>query len=840
MKHHILFLIFLFPVFLFAQETATIYGTVIDKKSQEPATVNVVIPSTGKGTVTNIYGEYELEAPVNESFEIQFSGLGYKGYSQRIARIRSGRKRKLDLEVISTATDINAVEITGKQIDEAGQIRENVEAIKKIPSTTGNLESVLPQIALGTTSGTGGELSSQYSVRGGNYDENLVYVNDFEIYRPQLIRAGQQEGLTFPNIDLIRDLSFSSGGFESRYGDKLSSVLDVKYKRATDTKASVGMSFLGGSAHIEGSIKKDSVGLERFRYLVGARYKTTKYLLGSLDLEGEYTPNFADIQGYFTYDINKDLQLGYITNFNRSEYTFIPEKRSTSFGLVDFALNLTSFFEGQEIDDFTTYMNGISLVYIPDRESNPFYLKLLASSTQSKENERIDIIGDYFLSQIETGLGSNSFGNVVASLGSGTQHEYVRNYLSYNVTNIEHKGGIELEQFDPSFETSNTHFVQWGVKFQRELIDDEINEWERLDSAGYSLPFDEEAVLIQNVFKSQNNLASNRISGYVQDTWTYADSLKEMKATVGMRASYWSLNKEFLWSPRAQFLYKPLGGKSDVSFRLATGMYYQPAFYREMRRLDGSLNQDIQAQKSAHVVLGGTWDFNIGNHPKKFRFIAEAYYKHLWDIVSYDLDNVRIRYSGENDATGYVTGVDMRINGEFVPGAESWINLSFLRARENLTAVQHLKREIGSITGEEVNDVPRPTDQFMQLAVFFQDYLPKNENFKMHLTFTVGTGWPFGIPENNQVYRNTYRFDPYHRVDIGFSAQLYDTNWERKRGNHPLRFTKSTWLSLEVFNLMKVSNEASKTWIKAVNNTQFAIPNYLTSRRINLRLKMDF
>jgi len=638
---------------------------------------------------------------------------------------------------------------------------------------------------------------------------------------------------------LVRDLSFSSGGFQAKYGDKLSSVLDVKYKLPDSLAASVGGSLLGGSAHIEGSIALDST-YRKFRYLIGARYKTTKYLLGSLDVQGEYQPNFADFQGYFTYDLSKNWQIGAIGNYNRSVYNFTPRSRSTALGIVNFGLELSTVFTGQEEDSFVNGMGGVSLTYIPDRQKNPFYLKFLSSNYRSSEVETIDIIGDYLLGEIETSLGSDDAGELVNVLGTGTQHQFVRNYLYLDVYNAEHKGGIEIQQ-DRNDEKDINHFVQWGVKFQRENIIDDLNEWERIDSAGYSLPFSESQVLVSEVLKTQNILSSNRFSAYAQETFSSKiNSLREWQLTVGVRANYWDLNQELNVSPRVQFLYKPLNKLREVSYKVAAGLYVQPPFYRELRRPDGSINRDLKSQKSAHVVAGLTYDFYLGNIEKPFRFIAEAYYKQLWDVVSYEIDNVRIRYSGENDATGYVTGIDMRINGEFVKGAESWINLSFLRAREQITGVQHLDRERGVPEAIEVNDVPRPSDQFMSLSIFFQDYLRKNENFKMHMNLTIGTGFPFGIKDNNEIYRNTYRFSPYHRVDIGFSLQLYDRADKAKKPNHFLGFTKSTWISLEVFNLMQVSNAASNTWIKTVYNTQFAIPNFLTSRRLNLRLKMDF
>ena len=633
------------------------------------------------------------------------------------------------------------------KIEEAGMIKEDVSQLKLIPTTSGNFESLLPHIALGTSGGTGGELSSQYNVRGGNYDENLVYVNDFLIYRPQLIRAGQQEGLTFPNIDLIRDLSFSSGGFEAKYGDKMSSVLDIKYKRPDSVRASLGLSFLGGSAHLEGSIDVGKDRFRKFRYLVGARYKATQYLLGSLDVKGEYTPDFSDYQTYLTYDISRNLQLGLMGNINRSVYRFVPTERSTAFGLINFALELFSVFDGQEVDDFITMLGGVSLTYLPDREQNPYFLKLLASAYRSDENERFDIIGDYSLRQIESSLGSDNFGEVLAELGTGTQQQFVRNFFNATVTNVEHKGGIELQNDPDDIEVTSSHFLQWSVKFQNEQIDDRINEWERLDSAGYSLSYDTNRVQLFNVLKTQNQLNSNRISAFFQNTFSFRNESKsELKISAGVRAQYWDLNNELIISPRAQILYKPLKGKTDISYRLAGGLYFQPPFYRELRRFDGTVNTNLLAQKSAHIVGGFTLDFYLGkNNPKKFRFIAEAYYKSMWDLVSYEIENVRIRYSGENDSRGYATGIDLRLNGEFVPGAESWINLSFLRTRENILGVQHLEREIGQDEATPVDDVPRPTDRFMNLSVFFQDYLPRNENFKMHLNFTVGTGPAFRL-----------------------------------------------------------------------------------------------
>lgn len=832
----------LLSTFLSAQ-TATVVGRVTDASNEQPVElVTVFIKGTSTGVRTDERGNFAIQVPAEKRLTLGFRRVAYKETSADLIPLNAGARFVLDVTMAPAQSNLEVV-IRERRLDETGMMKEkNIKDLRLLPSTTGNLESVLPHIALGTNAGAGGELTSQYQVRGGNYDENLVYVNDFEIYRPQLIRAGQQEGLTFPNLDLVRDLSFSSGGFQAKYGDKLSSVLDVKYKRPDSLRASASASLLGASASLEGSIKKRNNKFGAFRYLMGARYKTTRLLLGSLDLKGEYVPDFTDIQTYLTYDINRDWQVGIIGNYNRSVYRFVPESLKRAFGLVDYALQIRTAFDGQEVDDFTQAMGGVSLTYLPERDHNPLFHKFLASAWRSQENERFDIIGYYILGELEENLGSDNFGEIVNILGEGTQQTWVRNYLTSDVRNAEYRGGIELQNDVQEEGLVRSHFLQWSAKWQNEQIFDKINEWERLDSALYSLPFDTNALLIRRALKTKNQLQSDRFSGFFQDTWTWRkDGVREFQAIAGIRGQYWTLNKDWFVTPRVQLLYKPLNIQKDISYRLAGGLYYQPAFYRELRSINGVVNPNVRAQKSAHIVGGFSYDFLWGRRrPVKMRLLTEFYYKRMWDLVSYDLDNVRVRYVGKNDSRGYATGLDIRLNGEFVPGAESWVNLSFLRTRESLDGIQHKFRELGSKEGTNVKDVPRPTDRFMTLSMFFQDYLPKNKNIRMHLNFTVGSGLPFGVVDNNVIYRNPYRFQPYHRVDIGFGFQLWKSAWLSKHPHHFLRFTRSTWASLEVFNLLKVSNEASNTWIKTIYNNQYAIPNYLTGRRINLRIRMDF
>jgi len=817
-----------------SQQVFTIFGSIKDQQDNQPVElVSVLSQKFSVVANTDVNGMYEIAIPAGQNFSLQFRRTGYEHLDYEISSQPAGSRYELNLILKPLKSDMEVV-VTGQKIDDAGMIRENVEGMKLIPSTTGNLESLLPYIALGTTSGTGGELTSQYNVRGGNYDENLVYVNDFEIYRPLLVRSGNQEGLSLPNPDLMRDLSFSSGGFEAKYGDRMSSVLDVRYKLPDSLRGSLMVSLLGASGHLEGSMPLGKDSYKRWRYLVGVRYKTSAYLLGSLDVQGEYNPSFTDYQIYTTLDLTRDWQLGLLANINKSKYDFIPVSSETATGLISFALKLSTDFEGAESDLFLNGMTGLALSYVPDRKKNPLFLKFLFSGYKSLEKENLDIIGQYRLSQIETNLNDPGAGEEVALLGTGIQHIYSRNVLQANILNAEVKGGIELQR---SPEKSN--FIQAGLRVTYQDITDHIHEWERLDSAGFSLPYEPQELDLLYVLNSDRDLATLLYSGYVQNTYTrqYGGG-KEIRITGGVRGQYSDVNDEFFLSPRVQFTYTPVAYKG---YKFAAGWYYQPPFYKELRMLDGVINKGVLAQKSFQVLGGYTAGFGpAGTLGPKYKLIIEAYYKSLWDLVSYEIDNVRIRYAGVNNASGYLAGIDFRINGELVPGAESWINLSFLRAREQLDGIQHLKREVGEAEGVPVSDVPRPTDQFMNLNVFFQDYLPNNDNFRVHLNLSVGTGLPFGIKGNNVVYRNPYRYKPYHRVDIGFSFRLWSRLWEQTRPKSFFKMTRDSWLSIEIFNLLQVRNEASRTWVKTIFLQQYAIPNYLTSRRINLKFRFEF
>lgn len=837
MKAFLTIICLFFVTGILAQNTVTIFGYVKDLDTREAIEfVTVYIQGSNLSAETNIYGEYKLEVPTNNPTTLVCSRIGYLESEFVLTDLVPGTKRNINIDLAPQISDVDII-IRSSKIEDVGMVVEEVTELKKLPTASGNFESILPHIALGTSGGTGGELSSQYNVRGGNYDENLVYVNDFEIFRPQLIRSSQQEGLSFPNIDLIRDVAFSSGGFEAKYGDKMSSVLDIRYKRPDRFAASASASFLGASAHVEGSKRLGKNAYNKLRYLIGTRYKTTRYLLGSLDVSGEYTPDFSDIQSFLTYDISKSLQIGALVNYNQSQYSFIPQERVSASGLFTQVLQLTTVFEGQEVDEFQNAMGGISLTFIPEKEKNPFFLKLLGSYYDNYESERFDLLGFYRLSQVEFDLEGDGAVNEVGVLGIGTQQLFARNRLKNNIANLEVKGGLELQGTNEA--TNN--FIQFGFKFQQEDIDDRLSEWERIDSAGYSIPFSESEVLLTEVIKSKNQIKSERFQAYLQNSYNITkEGSYELKLTAGVRAHHWTYNGETNISPRFQVFYKPLAKGKDITFKLAGGQYYQPAFYRELRSPAGVINPDIQAQKSTHIVAGLSYDFDWKKiSRKKFRLISEVYYKKLDNLISYEIDNVRIRYSGDNDATGYVAGLDLRVNGEFVPGAESWLNLSILQAKENLTEVDHLRFNPGDTIGQVVDYVPRPTDRLFNLSLFFQDYLPNNEDFKMNLNLTFGSGLPFGQKGNNQIYRNTFRFKNYQRVDIGFSYQLWHEGKRKMKPYHPFRFTKNAWLSFEVFNLLAISNVGSNTWIKTIGNQQYAIPNFLTGRRVNLKFKIE-
>ncbi|MEI6694617.1 MAG: carboxypeptidase-like regulatory domain-containing protein [Bacteroidota bacterium] len=825
-KNTILFIFCLFSTSFLgtvsAQEKAKIIGRVSDERnnSLEYATVGVFNISNPIGTSTTPYGKYSLIIPAKIELILIASFTGFESQKIKVFLI-PGETKEINFKLKEITTQLPEFVIQDKVVRTTNFTRLDPKNVTQIPSVSGGVESLIKTMP-GVSSNN--ELSSQYNVRGGNYDENLVYVNDIEIYRPLLVRSGQQEGLSFVNSDMVSSILFSAGGFDARYGDKMSSVLDIKYKRPTIFAGSASMSLLGANLHLEGTALNS-----RFSYLIGLRQKSNQYLLNSMQTKGEFRPSFTDAQTLLTYDLNEKLELSFLGNYARNIYNVVPQNRETDFGTINQALRLKIYFDGQEVDKFETFFGALSLTYKPDNTIN---IKNTISAFQSYEDETFDIQGQYWLSQLEADFGKSNFAQEAFNLGVGTYIDHARNYLNSNVFNFENRGSVE----------KNYHFLQWGAKYQHEQIIDKLNEWKLIDSSDFSLPYHPDSIgnpnpphyspELQNVYKANNNLSSNRISGFLQDTWTIDGDSNRLSLTAGIRFSYWDLNKELLVSPRATFSYRPRWEK-DILLRFSAGLYYQSPFYRELRDQAGNLNKNIKSQQSFHFVGGMDWNITIWNRP--FKFISEVYYKYLNNLIPYEVDNVRIRYAAKNEAHGYATGIDFRLNGEFVKGIESWASLSIMQTQENIDNDSYI-----DIYGNKVEPgfIPRPTDQRIVFNLFFQDYLPRNPNIKMHLNLVFGSSLPFGPPHSDR-YNQILRMPAYRRVDIG-SSYLLKSKTAKLSSKNIFRNLETIWLSIEVFNLLQISNTISYIWISDINNRQYAVPNYLTPRQLNLKLVIEF
>jgi len=785
---------------------------------------NIVVEGQPQGASSDESGHFSFSVMTEDSLYLTISSLGYKdkqlGFSTKGEReLEVNVVLELEVNQLPTAT------IEDKYARKSGLTRLNPKTLETLPNT-GSFEAILKTLP-GVASNN--EMSSQYRVRGGNFDENLVYVNDVQIYRPFLVRSGQQEGLSFVNSDLVSSVIFSAGGFNATYGDKLSSVLDIKYKKPTENAAGFSASMLGGSLYAEGRNKN---GL--FSYLVGARYKTNKYLLGSLDTEGQYDPDFSDVQTWLSYDFSDRFEVSFLGHLGQNTYRFVPEDRETSFGTINEAYKLNIYFDGQEKNAFT---NGTGAFTGRYHRGDDLELKFIASGFFTREKERFDILGQYYLNNLENNLGEEDLGDSISNVGVGSFLNHANNTLDAAVFSFNHKGEYRIDG----------HRLFWGAEYQFEDIDYKLHEWNMIDSAGYSLPYSDEEVLLYFTDTSNFDVYSHRMSFYVMDEYDFTIDSAEIGLTGGVRGNYWSFNEQFVFSPRAAVSLKPHWEK-NVILRLSGGLYHQPPFFKEFIRRDGSLNKDIEAQSSAQVVLGGDYLFTAWDRP--FKLVAEAYYKHMYNLIPYEIDNVRIRYYGENMAKGYATGIDIKLNGEFVKGTESWFSFSLMRAREDIEGDFYVNWY--DEDGEQVFDendaatadtafpgyLPRPSDQRITAAIFFQDYLPGNPTWKAHLNLVYGTGLPFG-PPNSERYMATGRLPDYRRVDLGISKQIVTAKTEFS-DTSSLRFIKDFWISVEVFNLLDINNTISHIWISDIYGRQYAIPNYLTGRRFNLKINMKF
>ncbi len=789
-------------------------GVIKDKEGNPLDMVNIGLKDYPIGTSSNRDGEFLLRIPANKSLVVIFSSLGYATVADTIT---AKSEENVLRNIVMPATNLQLAEVVvSEQRRRGGNItRIDPKYINILPdAATGAVEALIKTLP-GVS--TNNELSSQYTVRGGNFDENLVYVNDIEIYRPFLIRAGQQEGLSFINSDMVSTIEFSAGGFNAKYGDKMSSVLDIKYRKPSDFRGSASLSLLGATAHFEDVALKG-----RLSHISGIRYKTNRYMLGSLDEKGEYDPQFLDIQTYVTYQFSEKFNVSFLGNIAQNQYNFIPQTRQTTFGTWETPLNTTIYFEGQEVDDFKTYLGALSANYHPNPNLN---LKLIASAYHATEEETYDILGQYYLNELERNLASREFGDSILNLGVGAFLNHARNYLNATVYSFAHRGAYNSEN----------HLVNWGVKFQHEQIDNKINEWIYRDSTGYSIPYSDTEVRLYYTLNSRHNLSSNRFTGFVQDTYSVPISSGDMYFTGGIRFNYWDYNNEFLISPRASLSYYP-EWQNKISFSLSGGIYYQSPFFKELIARDGSIVSDQKAQRSYQIVAGTDYIFTAWNRP--FRFTTEAYYKYMDRLIPYQIDNVRIRYLANQEAVGYATGLDMKINGEFVSGVQSWASLSFLQTKEDIFGDDHwITDREGNEIWVEQGYIPRPTDQWMNFSLFFQDYLPGNPSYKMQLSGFYGARLPTG-PPNSERYLDVFRMPSYRRIDLGFSKVIISAANPVNRDF--FRHINDMWLSLEIFNLLNINNTISYFWVSSIYGDQFAVPNYLTSRKVNLKLTVKF
>jgi len=822
----------------FSQNKGLITGRVTDENNEPVELVNVSIFGYPGGTTTAADGSYSLQVPAAKNLKIVFSFIGYKSDTAYV-KISAGEKLRVNRSIVSTATELESVVIEDRQIRNTNLTRIDPRTVNALPAASGGIEALLKTMP-GVVSNN--ELSSQYSVRGGNYDENLVYVNDIEIYRPFLVRSGQQEGLSFLNSDLVSSVLFSAGGFEARYGDKLSSVLDIKYKHPTKFAASASASLLGASAHMEGISKN-----KRFTYLAGARYKTNQYFLNTLDTKGSYKPVFIDLQSLLTYKLHEKLELSVLGYISSNNYNLVPESRQTNFGTYFTPLRLTIYFDGHEVDKYDSRMGAITLTQKPTKN---LQVKWIASAYNSKETESFDILAEYYIAELQNLPDANDSIEVIETKGIGGFLNHARNQLNINVLNAENRY---------SYSKGNSYAL-WGIKYQREMISDRINEWQLIDSAGFSIPNNpgipgQQGNLTDFVLnyhlQTDTSFNSNRYSAFAQNTWTLDGDSTDLAFTAGVRFQYWDFNKQFIVSPRASVSYKP-NWEKDIMLRFSAGYYYQPPFYRELRNLEGVVNPALRAQKSIQFVAGSDWHFKAWGRP--FKYVTEVYYKYLTDLVPYQVDNVRIQYLGINGSKGYAYGIDMKVNGDFVKGVESWASLSIMKTAEDLyndhyTEYYNAEGEVihkGITTDIVVADsatvfpgyIPRPTDQRITFGLFFQDFLPMNPTFKMNIGLYFGSGLPTGAP-NTPLYTHTFRLPPYRRIDIGLSKQIIGGEALQPKNGFFKGF-KSLWVTAEILNLLQVDNTISYTFVRDFNNNQYGVPNYLTPRQINIKIGAEF
>ena len=818
------FLIILFFFFLgiysYAQN-ARVKGIILDENNNPVENVN--INAQNKSAKTNANGFYEISIPANQKISIIFSHVSLQKTTVTL-QLKPNEDYEFNVTMNNKAEQMGEVVIVNNKKRVQGITNIEPEVIRRIPGANAGIENILKTLP-GVYSNN--ELSTQYAVRGGNYDENLVYVNEIEVYRPFLIRSGQQEGLSFTNTDLVQNVDFSGGGFQAKFGDKLSSVLDITYRRPTKFGATAEASFLGGSLSVDAVSKN-----QKWSALTGVRYRDNSLLVNSQETETNFKPTFADVQTNINYTASTKWQWSFLGNISQNKYNNQPLTRQTNFGTINDPIALLVFYQGQEKSKYDTYFGALKSTFTVNEN---FILKFIGSGYHTLEQEYFDINAAYSLGEVDGNIGGENFGNVTFSRAIGSQLNHARNDLDALIVNTEVKG----------FQTVKKHQIEWGIKYTREDIRDRIIEWEVIDSAGFSInppkfpkgiklpannqpyePYVGPLVPFQNV-RAKNFVTINRFSGYAQ--WSLKDKLgsADVWYNAGVRMHQWQVsgdgldgNSQITVSPRAQFAIKP-DWKKDMVFRLSGGFYHQPPFYRELRDAQGEVNPNVKAQQSIHVVLSNDYSFKMWKRP--FKMVTEAYYKSLTDVNPYTIDNVRIRYAATNNATAYAQGFDMRLNGEFVPGTESWFSFGYLKTKENI---------------DNRGEIPRPTDQRLKFAILFQDYMPNIPSVKVYLNLVYNTGLPGGSPSYADPYDYINRLRDYRRADLGFSYVFTEKNNLRPEGHWMKRF-KDLSLGFEIFNMFNNQNAITNTWVRdAYTKSQYAIPNYLTTRVFNVKLSV--
>jgi len=820
----VLALVLLIPSLLFFQAVsaqkrpAYISGKLLDENEHPLARTTVTILGRQSGVLTSDSGSFRIKVPADKAIALVFSYAGYRT-EQRNFLLNENEEEKIVVRLERGSRQLQEVVVSDQRENrEAGLVRINPKNAINIPAPVGGIESLLKIFV-----GSNNELTSQYSVRGGNYDENLIYVNDFEVFRPYLVNNAQQEGLSFINPELTRSVSFYTGGFQSKYGDKMSSALDIQYRKPTEFSGSVYLGLLEQGLHLEGTDKR-----KKFTWLVGARSRTNRTLLSGQETKGNYSPSSADIQTVLTYQLTPKNLLELMGTFSQTKFHLIPQSSQLTSSVFSpyYASNLglDIYFEGQELDRYQTNMIGLSLTR---QVTKNLRLKWMASRFGDNERQAYDITGAYLFGERDFDKSSASFGLITSPLGAGIYQNFARDRLNIAVWNATHKGYLSL----------NKHFVQWGVSAERQVVHDQLNEWQLQDSAGYTLPYIPGQPTLSNVARSNDNFSLTRLTGFIQDNILFSDP-GGVTLQGGIRYNYNTLNKELLLSPRVGLSWKPAHSSKDIIYRVAAGIYDQPPFFREMLRPDGTLNKDLKAQRSWQVVAGFERNFKLGDRP--FRWTTEAYYKQMSRIDPYDINNVHIQYFGENKAKAYAAGIETRLIGELVKDAESWVSLGFMRTKEMIdtsfyTYTLDAQHQPVDSTLTRAGWVRRPSDRLFTFGLYMQDYLATNKNLKVFLNFLYGSNLPFNIPGNLR-YRNALTIPPYIRIDVGFSALLLDSEKSNRRSHSPFRNFENIWATLEVFNLIDRSNTISYMLIKDFSNTTYAMPNRLTPRMLNLKL----